>query len=75
MDEETTERLDGMFEDARILCLALYNYAPENYISPAAREKHIDNDASATLAESRFAKTWNLGYARGLASGMRRDAS
>jgi hypothetical protein len=71
MDEETTARLDAMFEDARAFCLARYNYPPEAYISPEARERHIDNDASATLAETRFAMPWNAGYARGLAAGLR----
>jgi len=75
MDEQTEARLSAMFEDARALCLVRHDYSPEAYISPAARERHIDSDASATLAETRFAMPWNAGYARGLAEGLRQAAA
>lgn len=71
---DPTGHLPAMFEDARAFCLLRYNYTPEAYVSPEARERHIDNDARSTAAEVRFAMPWNAGYARGIAEGHRRAA-
>jgi hypothetical protein len=61
---------DAKYDTARAYCLAKFNYTPDAYISPEARERHIDNDARSTAAETWFSFVWDAAFERGRADAV-----
>ena len=50
---------------ARAYAEATWNYDPGSYSTPAARERHLDQDALSTAREPWFAALWERGVAEG----------